>query len=141
MNAVFLSRLWACTFDALQETLAYVFESLYELWLRLILLVHLGLCLPGPRRLYSANHGSPWRDKNGRGSLEENYQMERIRPIFTNSQDIAAFLPLPYGITRSQITDSHSRVLKGSGRSWFWDLNPYGRRSGTSTLDQNIQNQ
>ncbi|KAF5870611.1 uncharacterized protein Bfra_010000 [Botrytis fragariae] len=30
-------------------------------------------------------------DKNGRGSLEENYQMEREPPIFTNSQDTASF--------------------------------------------------
>ncbi|KAF7913837.1 uncharacterized protein EAF01_000243 [Botrytis porri] len=53
----------------------------------------------------------PSKDKDGRGSLEQNWQMAKNSPSLTRSQDTAAFAPRLYGITRNQLPDSHSRGL------------------------------
>ncbi|TGO46434.1 hypothetical protein BCON_0325g00020 [Botryotinia convoluta] len=88
----FPSAAFECaSFDALQETFAYVFESLarYQYYQdgegsdgkipKATYIQHIGL--------HSANHGSPQKNKNGRGSPTENYQMsfawiQRIWPGF-----------------------------------------------------------
>ncbi|TGO27440.1 hypothetical protein BPAE_0042g00530 [Botrytis paeoniae] len=67
----------------------------------------------------------PSKDKDGQGSLEENYQMVKSLPSLTRSQDTAAFAPRLYGITRNQLPDSHSRGLS----AYTNDMDSFGMES------------
>ncbi|KAF7919463.1 uncharacterized protein EAE98_009303 [Botrytis deweyae] len=67
----------------------------------------------------------PSKDKDGRGSLDENYQMVKGSPSLNRSQDTAAFAPRLYGITRNQLPDSHSRGLSACTN----DMDSFGMES------------
>ncbi|THV55491.1 hypothetical protein BGAL_0007g00200 [Botrytis galanthina] len=67
----------------------------------------------------------PSKDKDGRGSLDEHYQMVKSSPSLTRSQDTAAFAPRLYGITRNQLPDSHSRGLS----AYTNDMDSFGMES------------
>ncbi|KAF5878701.1 uncharacterized protein Bfra_000868 [Botrytis fragariae] len=72
-----------------------------------------------------SEHPIPSKDKDERGSLDENYQMVKSSPSLTRSQDAAAFAPWLYGITRNQLPDSHSRGLS----AYTNDMDSFGMES------------